>query len=81
MREPVYPNVLCDLHPEINEPGYLCCKHIINNCAFAFSVELATEKSLGIMMCVDCAKRPPEMTQENFILACAQCCRNNELIE
>ena len=80
MSAPKYPFVECG-YDHLREPGYVVCKHCVNHGAPAFSVEKATSKNLGKIMCIDCARRPPVMNENNFVLCCAQCCRNNELLD
>lgn len=74
MREIVYPNVLCLVHPDVDEAGYGVCKHVIAGEKVAYT-ERATPKALGVLMCAHCLKNRPSLISGIFSLCCAHCCR------
>jgi hypothetical protein len=76
-----YPNVECTLHPSFLEPGYVVCRHIGRHTAKPSFVEASNEERCGVLMCEECERENPKMTQHNFFLTCAQCCRDQGWIE
>lgn len=73
-----YPNVICEHHPDIIEPGYMICQHIFRWQDAAY-VEIAGPENLGILACAQCHENSesPTYVFANFILCCAQGLREN----
>ena len=64
-----YPLVSCVEHPGILEPGYIVCKHCIEDISNIAYISLATQKELGTVSCEECAE---QNDVELFELCCAQ---------
>lgn len=69
MPEIEYPNVRCKEPAHADEPGYIVCTHVQAGATVAH-VMRATKQEMGEVLCSRF-----EHTAEDFILACATCCR------
>lgn len=67
-----YPNIICEEHPGQIEPGYMICKHIEKKEDIAY-LEKATQKSLGVLCCLQCSHRSgdDQYVFDNFLIVCA----------
>ena len=71
MSEIKFPNLYCSTHDHI-APGYIVCKHV-QNAGDVGHYEVATEKTMGVAVCTQCASKgdDKEYALANFICACA----------
>jgi hypothetical protein len=69
-----YPNVRCDDHPGLEEPGYMVCVHVISGGEGVGYLERATNETLGVVCCKACwvsRDNGNDFIDTNFVLSCA----------
>jgi hypothetical protein len=79
-REVEYPNITCDSHPGVVEPGYVICRHVKGPLDVAH-FEAASGTDMGIVACAICHRKyeDGEYAFSNFTVACASSIREQGL--
>ena len=65
-----YPLVACDTHPRDRAPGYVACKHAIDDPALVVYREEPTRSQCGVVACGPC---DAIKTTDHMLLICARC--------
>jgi hypothetical protein len=76
----VYPNIHCDDHPDVYEPGYMICSHVKTLADIGYLER--PDKNLGVIACAECQQRinDPKYVVEHFRCSCALCLKENGLL-
>lgn len=79
--KPIYPIIICDSHPDLREPGYIVCPHILHSTAPVAFFEKADESSMGLVLCGACvtegsAGSGDALFNKGFRCVCAHACRD-----
>lgn len=73
--------VICGKHPE-GQSCYAVCQHVYCLVSCVAYIETSdTNQDIGQILCRDCLKSTAELSIEDVVLVCANCCREKGWIK